>query len=69
MAKLYRALTDIHCPADPESWKNRVAFLKGDSSKGEKVKWTNIKAGDKVEAPSAEIAKSWLENAVVEEVK
>ena len=72
MAKTYRAMVGFSCPADPESLKKNLAYMKmepgekKDALKAE-IKWMNVKKGDKVVPYNEAILKSWLENEVVSE--
>jgi hypothetical protein len=73
MPNQYRALVGFSCPADPESLKNVEAAKKVTGEKREqllsKVKWMDVKEGDKVVPYNEAILKSWLLGAWVEEVK
>jgi len=73
MPKTYRALVDFTCPADPESFKkNQEALKTEDADKHAalraSVKWMAVKKGSKLQPYNDALAKSWLENEVVEEV-
>lgn len=74
MAKLYRALAAFSCVANPESLKKRKSLLKMEDGEQKEalrsqIKWMDVEKGDKVVAFNDDIAKSWLDSGLVEEVK